>query len=92
MVSLAMSGTEYIASVEGYYNFRCIEFIKITTSRGNLLEVGSIKNLGRCRKFIYEIKKNEIPVSFFGNVDTCYIKKGKYYSSKINECKFPSIW
>lgn len=36
-VTLKLEGTEYINRVEGLSNFYFIEFIKITTSRGNFI-------------------------------------------------------
>jgi hypothetical protein len=75
--SLTFYGTEYISQVEGFYNFHCLEFLRISTSRGNVLEVGSKRNLTRCKRFSYEIRKNEIPVAFLGSTDLPFLKKGK---------------
>lgn len=77
---MILQGTEYIISIEGFYNFFCLEFLRLLTSRGNVLEVGSKKNIARCKKFSYEIKKNEMPVAFLGSVDLPFTRKGNFYT------------
>lgn len=68
-VFLEMSGTEYISSIEGYVNVHHIEYLKVQTSRENILEVGTKKNLTKCKLFSFDIKTDEIPVSFVGHFD-----------------------
>lgn len=67
--TLQLIGQEYISQVEAFYNFHCIEFIKMSTSRGKTLEVGCKKYLARCRKLHYDIRKNETPMALLGATD-----------------------
>lgn len=39
--------------------------------------VGSDKNQARCKKFEFDIKKDERPISFYGIVDKVNLKKRK---------------
>jgi hypothetical protein len=49
---------------------RFIEFIRIKTTRNQLLEVGTEKNHAKCKKFTYDIKTNEKPISFMGAIES----------------------
>lgn len=55
--SLELSDFEYLKHVELYCG-KFIEFIKITTSRDKVLEVGNYKNMTKCKKFEFDIRTN----------------------------------
>lgn len=49
---------------------RFIEFIRIRTSRNQILEVGTEKNQAKSKKFTYDIKTNQKPIAFMGAIET----------------------
>ncbi|EGR28170.1 phosphatidylinositol glycan, putative [Ichthyophthirius multifiliis] len=73
-VELKLYGTEYISNIEGLQGQKQIEYLKLTTSKGKFIEVGSDLNQGRCKKFELPIKTNEIVISFLGNIDKPYLQ------------------
>lgn len=48
---LTLEGAEYVSQVLGYKSTHAIEYLKISTSRGNELEVGTQKNFTKLNKF-----------------------------------------
>lgn len=75
-VAISLVGSEYLSTIEIFTNSHCVEFLRMTTTRGNRLEAGSKKNLTRCKHSTYDIKRNEMPVSFFGSIHLPFIGKG----------------
>ena len=78
-VELKLYGTEYISHIEGYFSTKQIEYLKVITSKGNYIEVGSKYNFSRCKKFEIPIKNNEIVIGFSGFIDKPYLKKGNIF-------------
>lgn len=66
---LKLWGQEYISSVTGYMNNIFIEYIRIVSSRGNYILAGTDRNQAKCKKFEFDLRKDEKPISFFGVVD-----------------------
>lgn len=52
------------------YCSRFIEFIRIKTTRSQMIEVGTEKNQAKCKKFTFDIKTNEKPIAFMGAIET----------------------
>lgn len=74
---LKIRAPEFVSSVTGYHNNYFIEYLRIVSSRGNYIMAGSDKNQAKCRKFEFDIKKEEKPIAFFGIVDKINVKKRK---------------
>ncbi|KAL4510252.1 hypothetical protein ABPG72_010445 [Tetrahymena utriculariae] len=82
---LKLRGPEYIQSISGYYNNYFIEYLRIVSSRGNYILAGTEKNQSRCKKFEFDIKKDEKPISFFGVVDKINLKKNRDSEAQQDE-------
>ncbi|EAR97070.4 hypothetical protein TTHERM_00196610 (macronuclear) [Tetrahymena thermophila SB210] len=82
---LKLRGPEYIQSISGYYNNYFIEYLRIVSSRGNYILAGTEKNQSRCKKFEFDIKKDEKPISFFGVVDKINLKKNRESETQQDE-------
>jgi hypothetical protein len=56
--------------VQGLVGKQGIEYLRIVTSRNNVLEGGTDINQARCKNFELDIRKDCKPISFCGAVET----------------------
>ncbi len=52
------------------YTHKFVEFIRITTSKEEVIEIGNIKNIPKCKEHHFEIKTHEKPICFLGVIES----------------------
>lgn len=66
---LAFHQFEYIKEMQIYCS-KFIEFLRIRTSRDQIFEVGNEKNSIKCKKFTFDIRTSEKPISMMGAIES----------------------
>lgn len=64
-----LSEYEYVKEWEIFVG-RCVEFMRIRTSKEQILEVGSERSSLKCKRYAFDIKNYEKPVAIFGLLQT----------------------
>ncbi|KRX04980.1 Mannose-binding lectin [Pseudocohnilembus persalinus] len=66
---LKLQGIEQISNITGYFDEKCIKYLKIITTRGKFLMAGDEKQISNLYQFSFTPAKNEQIISLFGTVD-----------------------
>lgn len=79
IVEYSFTDYEYIAGIELFCN-KSIEYIKIETSKQEIIEVGNSKNIPKCKSYSFDIKHHEKPIAFIGIIENKKVNgDGKEY-------------